>query len=170
MLSDALVERYSRQILLPEVGGRGQERLCAARVTVTGGGEAAAFAATLLRGAGATVLVEAGSPDELRLTTVATAGVRARFHATAAVVATLPGMPCVACVPVRHLVLPHPGPAAAAIALAQATGALAAAETLRLVLGLATDGRVRTIDVAHDDPTGVPLARTPGCARCGRTA
>ena len=32
MLSDAQIERWSRQILLPEVGGRGQERLLAARV------------------------------------------------------------------------------------------------------------------------------------------
>ncbi len=36
VLSDAQIERYSRQIVLPQVGGRGQERLLAARVTIAG--------------------------------------------------------------------------------------------------------------------------------------
>jgi hypothetical protein len=52
MLTDAQVERYSRQILLPEVGGRGQERLLAARVVLAGAGTAAEAAATLLARAG----------------------------------------------------------------------------------------------------------------------
>jgi hypothetical protein len=52
MLTDAQVERYSRQIILPEVGARGQERLLAARVAVHGDGAAATTAATLLGRAG----------------------------------------------------------------------------------------------------------------------
>jgi hypothetical protein len=68
MLSEAQIERYSRQILLPEVGGRGQLRLLAGRVAVAGDGPAAAFAATLLgrAGVGALDLVGlAGSLPEL---------------------------------------------------------------------------------------------------------
>lgn len=52
MLSDAQIERYGRQILLPGVGGRGQERLLQASVVVVGCGVAADFAATMLARAG----------------------------------------------------------------------------------------------------------------------
>ena len=51
-LTDEQVERYSRQILLPEVGGRGQARLLGARVALAGSDEAAGVAATLLGRAG----------------------------------------------------------------------------------------------------------------------
>lgn len=51
-LDDRQVELFSRQILLREVGGRGQERLLAARVLLIGGGPAAETAATYLAGAG----------------------------------------------------------------------------------------------------------------------
>jgi hypothetical protein len=52
MLTDAQVERYSRQIVLPEVGARGQERLLAARIALAGDGAAATSAAMLLGRAG----------------------------------------------------------------------------------------------------------------------
>ncbi|TMA45273.1 MAG: hypothetical protein E6J81_13035, partial [Deltaproteobacteria bacterium] len=51
-LTDAQIERYSRQILLPEIGGRGQARLLAAHVVLAGAGEAATAAAVLLGRAG----------------------------------------------------------------------------------------------------------------------
>ena len=65
MLTDAQVERYSRQILLPEVGGRGQARLLAARVAVGGDGPAAAVAVLLLGRAGVGTLVVSERLDPL---------------------------------------------------------------------------------------------------------
>jgi len=65
MLTDAQIERYSRQILLPEVGGRGQERLLAARVAVGGERTTAALAATLLARAGIGTLLVSASADTL---------------------------------------------------------------------------------------------------------
>ena len=61
MLTDRQLERYSRQILLPEVGGRGQEGLLAATVVVAGCGEAAAIATALLGRAGVGTLALAGA-------------------------------------------------------------------------------------------------------------
>ncbi len=52
MLTDSQIERYSRQIVLPEVGGRGQERLLAADAAIVGRGEAALFCAAYLAAAG----------------------------------------------------------------------------------------------------------------------
>ena len=38
MLRDDQIERYSRQIILPHVGGKGQEKLLTAKVLVIGAG------------------------------------------------------------------------------------------------------------------------------------
>ncbi len=52
MLTDEQIERYSRQIILPEVGGRGQKRLLEARALVVGAGEAQMAALLYLAAAG----------------------------------------------------------------------------------------------------------------------
>jgi len=52
MLADAQIERYSRQIILPRFGGRGQERLLAASVAIIGVDRHAAIAAHYLAAAG----------------------------------------------------------------------------------------------------------------------
>ncbi len=46
------IERYSRQILLPEVGGKGQEKLLAAKVLIVGAGGLGSPVASYLAGAG----------------------------------------------------------------------------------------------------------------------
>jgi adenylyltransferase/sulfurtransferase len=51
-LSEQQVERYSRQIILPQVGGRGQQMLLAASVTLYGETEMAESAGRYLAGAG----------------------------------------------------------------------------------------------------------------------
>ena len=56
------IRRYSRQILLREVGGAGQQKLAAATVAVVGGGAAADVCALYLGAAGVRV-VRAGSAE-----------------------------------------------------------------------------------------------------------
>ncbi|MEO5378344.1 MAG: ThiF family adenylyltransferase [Magnetococcus sp. DMHC-6] len=50
--SEGQLERYSRQILLPEIGGRGQRRLLEARIVVMGVGVIGRIMALYLAGAG----------------------------------------------------------------------------------------------------------------------
>ena len=52
MLTDSQIERYSRQIILAEIGGRGQETLLHSAVLVVGDGGLAEVATTYLAAAG----------------------------------------------------------------------------------------------------------------------
>ncbi|MFH1684514.1 MAG: molybdopterin-synthase adenylyltransferase MoeB [Candidatus Margulisiibacteriota bacterium] len=51
-LTEEQIERYSRQILLPKVGGKGQQKLLAAKVLVIGAGGLGSPVAAYLAGAG----------------------------------------------------------------------------------------------------------------------
>lgn len=61
-LDDARIDRYSRHILLPEVGSRGQRALLASRVRLSGGGRAVELLAAWLAGAGVGYLELPGQP------------------------------------------------------------------------------------------------------------
>jgi hypothetical protein len=57
--SEQAIRRWSRQILLAEVGGGGQRRLLASRLRVVGAGPAAVVCASYLRAAGVTLAEDA---------------------------------------------------------------------------------------------------------------
>jgi hypothetical protein len=57
------VQRFARQIALPEIGAAGQERLCAARVAVVGAGLTAEVVARYLAAAGVGTMVMIGASD-----------------------------------------------------------------------------------------------------------
>lgn len=63
MLSDEQIARYSRQIILPQVGGKGQQALLSAAGAVVGTGEMAATAALYLAAAGVGALTLAGAAE-----------------------------------------------------------------------------------------------------------
>jgi hypothetical protein len=164
MLSDADVERYARQIVLPEVGGHGQERLLASRVQVLGDGPASRHAADLLRRAG----VQPGDAEpsavvDLRLDAPASSApagaplVIGRMHGTHATVDALPAGSQVA----SRLGVERPGkgadPALQACAL-RALGALAASEALVLLLHPGRGARRTTLDLASGHCASQALA------------
>src|SRR4030067_3135129 len=60
------IERYRRQILLPEVGGKGQEKLLSAKVLIVGAGGLGSPVASYLAGAGVGTLGIVDS-DEVEL-------------------------------------------------------------------------------------------------------
>jgi len=163
MLEDDLVDRYSRQILLPEVGGRGQERLCATRVTVTGSGRTAALAATLLGAAGVQVECQSGDSHTIAVRLDDAGVVLGRTAGEGGTVVTLVGRPCLRCL--GDDTWPPSAPASTDEA-PQAIGALVAAEALRVALGLATSGRVQTLETATGTCGGWPIGQTAGCDAC----
>jgi hypothetical protein len=178
-LDEQAIERWARQIVLPEVGGRGQLRLLGARAAVAGSGEAARFARLLLERAGVGL---APDPDPaaadvaldlsgdaaivVRRGRAARAAARPFVAAVAgdatAVVATFVGRGCIDCTPLG--VAPSGGEAGAPFALA--LGALAAGEALRVLLAPAAGGRLQTLDLR----TGAVAGRgvdAVACAACG---
>jgi molybdopterin/thiamine biosynthesis adenylyltransferase len=62
MLSDRQIDRYSRQIILPQLGGRGQETLLAASIAIVGSAAISTAAALYLAGAGVGRLALSAAP------------------------------------------------------------------------------------------------------------
>jgi hypothetical protein len=177
-LRDADVDRWSRQILLPGVGGRGQQRLLAARVglaplrrphPIADGVE------DLLRRAGVAVLTGAAASDlDLLIDLTGDAGdagpagvplVRGVCRGAAASVLTLVGRPCGRCVSPDSL--PEDDPSAERLqgAAEAACAALVAAEVLHTLLEAPHTGRRQRIDLRRGTFAGEPVA-TAGCPRC----
>jgi hypothetical protein len=168
MLDDAAIERFSRQILLPEVGGRGQERLCATRAVVQGTGDGADVAATLLEAAGLQIDREDGPRDRVTIV-VDRVTVLGGGSGGAAVVATLVGRPCARCLGEEGRDRSESDGLDDA-SWTQAFGAVVAAEALRAALGLVTSGRLQALDLARGKFAARELQATAGCDACAGAA
>ena len=178
-LSDADVDRWSRQILLPEVGGRGQQRLLATRVGLRRPRHphpVADAVEDLLARAGVSavsnpsaddldLLIDVGSdirdtaPTRVPL-------IRGVSHGAAVSVLTLVGRPCACCA--SRDAVPDDTPAGddrLAGAAAAACAALVAAEALRTLLDLPEAGRRQRIDLRRGTFAGETL-ETEGCGLC----
>lgn len=179
-LTEAQVQRYGRQILLREVGGKGQARLLARPVRVEGANPATDVAVAYLAAGGTPIdgpapadgflagaALEAFNPD-------AAAG-QAPFASLAAAGAT-PSLPvaviaggdglaythggCPACLAATAATLaPQVAPADAVL-----LGSLAALVLQRLALGLDGAGPVRLIRLSGSSPTAAPPTRCPAHA------
>jgi len=177
MLTDAQIERWSRQILLPDVGGRGQVRMLAARLGVLGGGLAAEVAVDLLRRAGvpvacgvvpqdAEVVVDLDDGDvALPVAAPDTPVVRGRVAGAAGSVVTLVGRPCARCAPSWSPPAPAPGHLLAPVA-GRVLASLAAAEAMRVVLARPAGGRRHVFDLDAGTFAAEALGGD-GCAACG---
>jgi hypothetical protein len=176
MLSDAEIERWSRQILVPEVGGRGQTRLCDAGVEIVGADGPAALTAELVERAGPRVTVmdtPSGHADVVIAwgtapdASAAARGVLGVVHGARAVVAGVAAAPCAACVALPALGGDVPAEVPLARLTSRIAATLAAAEVVRLLLVPAAGGRVHRVDLAAGSFTAEDARAAGECAVCG---
>lgn len=154
-LTEEQIERYARQILLPTVGGAGQERLLASVVDVAGDGLAARTAETYLRVAGSKTRVTPGPRVGL-----CSGEHRVRIFARAVGFAS--DAVCPSCSHEATELGPPPAPAPTG-ADAVLLGALAAALMQRLMLG---QGPARG-QIHLDEAGGLSARELPACTHGG---
>jgi hypothetical protein len=179
------VQRYARQIALPEVGPQGQARICAARVLIVGGGLAAETAASYLKAAGLgeviarelppgdgeawmtalagiDLVVRAGFDDDAMLGAAKRLGLPVIVVGAAAALIYLLSFPRRAPAPEASLEVPLQAAATSTPGAADVLGgALAAAEALvRLARIDGEIGRIRHLRLPLDG--GLPLAQEIG--------
>ena len=187
-LDDDQIERYSRQIVLPEIGAEGQCRLLEARVAVIGTGTGAGDLVAQLGAAGvgtvatAPALYTADGPAwAMRLTpsqddrfdVVATLGASASDGPTGTHALWLADArigetpPCPACTSRALSPLPACPPELSGIRDALLT-AMLATEIIKRLVGVGTPraGRVLTYDPTTASVTVESVAPDSGCARC----
>jgi molybdopterin/thiamine biosynthesis adenylyltransferase len=193
-LDDQQVERYSRQIVLSEIGVEGQERLLAADVAVVASGPAARHAVAYLAAAGVgriaapAALHDAVDPDQHDVALALprpdatydvaligadddAGGWRAR-HVLWIDGPRLGGIPpCPACARDAAADPPPVNPALAAVVPA-VVGTVAATEIVKAIVGAGTGltGRVLAWDAAGAATTMTTVAPRPACAACRRLA
>ena len=80
MLSDEQIERYSRQIILPQIGGKGQEKLLRSRIFVSVSGPMQASVLYYLAAAGVGTLGVFSYPPDALLTSLASPQEPSPFH------------------------------------------------------------------------------------------
>jgi molybdopterin/thiamine biosynthesis adenylyltransferase len=184
MLSDAQIERWSRQILVPEIGGRGQARLCAATVALVGPADVTARAADAIERAGPRVTMADGACVEadvvVRWTSTAarpsasdtpTPTVVVQTHATRAIVTAVTASPCAACVGTPALAADETSRATPlAGATERVVAALVAAEVVRLLVLPDAAGRVHHVDLVAGTFTAEPARAAAVCPACGAPA
>ena len=194
MLSDAQIERYCRQIILPGIGSGGQQRLLESSVALYGDGDAIALCASYLAGAGVGTLavdhrdesfvamITRRNPDTRVTgpgkTTLAIAlrnTLPARLPATSVLVW---GDADASRVRIARFESGHAcldclrgvADGASAVASDVALGTLLALEALRVLLGLVPlrGASLLTIDIARGESRSTQFPSHPGCTLCSK--
>jgi len=155
MMTDAEIERYARQIVLPEVGPRGQARLLGSTVAVSGATELGARIRDLLGRAGVRVADAPDGADAVVWTRgpgapTAVPTLAAHAEGTRATLAVRPDGACAACEPSpRGADAARTNVVAGALAACatHALAALAATETLLVLLDGGRPARRHRLDL-----------------------
>jgi len=195
-LDDAQIERYARQIVLPEVGAEGQRRLLDARVVLAGADTAGTHLLGYLAAAGVGTIVappalhgaadpahtdvrvsDALPPDEgevdvtIMLGADAARGPRARHVLWIAGGRAGEEPPCAACVAAALPPVAAAGPALEPLR-AMLLGTAVATEVLKRLLGVGAPlaGRVLAYDPARAEVAVETIAPRPDCAVCAPAA